>query len=461
MSLIIKNGTIVTAEKTFSGDLLVEGEKIVRVGENISPNGGEVIDAKGKYVFPGGIDMHVHLNLFFCGVYSEDWDSATAAAACGGVTTVIDYAIQQKGKTLKEAIESRIADAEPKVAIDYSLHGGITDWNERTRGEMKYFTENGIPSFKMFMIYRKEGWMADDAVLFSALEETKKTGALIMLHAESSYVVDLLAERYLQKEMLAKYGGAYAYALSRPDFTEYEAIQRASTWAKVTGGRLYIVHISSKEGAEIVGRARKEGVKMWGETCPHYLLFTNEVFKRENGHYYATSPAIKEEHDREALLKAVGDGTLPVIATDSCPFTTEQKNMWGGDFTKIPFGTPSVETLIPTMYTLLVGKNGFSLNKFVSLTSTNPAKLFGLYPQKGALAAGSDADIVIFDPEKKVVIDHKNLTSACDWTPFQGLELKGYPEITLSRGEIIAKDGKFLGKKGRGRFLKRKAGCEV
>ena len=311
------------------------------------------------------------------------------------------------------------------------------------------------------MIYRKEGWMADDAILFSALEQTKETGGLLMLHAESAYVVDLLAERYLQDEYVKKYGGAFAYALSRPDFTEYEAIHRASTWAKVTGGRLYIVHISSKEGAEIVGRARAEGVKMWGETCPHYLLFTNEVFKRENGHYYATSPPVKEEHDRDALLKAVGDGTLPIIATDTCPFTTEQKNMWGGDFTKIPFGTPSVETLIPTMYTHLVGKNKFSLNKFVSLTSTNPAKMFGLYPQKGTIQEGSDADIVIFDPEKEVTIDYKNLASSCDWTPFQGLELKGYPEITISRGEVVAQNGVFLGKPGRGRFLKRKAGGHV
>ncbi len=460
MALLIKNGKIVTGEKTFDSDIRVEGEKIVEIGENLDPGGAETIDARGKLVFPGGIDMHVHFNLFFCGSYSEDWDTATAAAACGGVTTIIDYAIQQKGKTLKEAIESRIEDAENKVGIDYSLHGGITDWNEKTKAEMNYYTANGIPSFKMFMIYRSQGWMADDGILFSALEETKKTGALIMLHAESAFILDLLTERYHTDELMKQYG-AYCHTLSRPCFTEYEAVQRAATWAKVTGGRVYIVHMSSSESSDILERAKGEGVKIWAETCPQYLLLTDEVFKEENGHFYATCPQIKKEHDKVGLIQKVNSGVIQVLATDTCTFTREQKNMWNGDFTKIPFGLPGVETLVPTMYNLLVGEHKLSLNKFVSLISTNPAKLFGLYPQKGAIEKGSDADIVIFDPKKKVVIDYKNLVARCDWNPYEGMEITGWPEITISRGEIVAKKGKFLGKAGRGRFLKRKAGCEV
>lgn len=457
MDLIIKNGKVVTAEKTIVADVGIENGKIIEIKSKVqSPKSNvKIIDAKDMLVMPGGIDMHVHFNLFFCGTYSENWDTATAAAACGGVTTIIDYAIQQKGKSLKEAVENRLKDAEDKVCIDYSLHGGITDWNEQTKNEMNDLTINGgIPSFKMFMIYRSQGWMADDGILFSALEQTAKTGALIMLHAESAFILDLLVERYHTEEMIKKYG-AYCHSLSRPCYTEYEAVQRAAMWAKVTGGRVYIVHMSASESAEIVAKSKKENVKIWAETCPQYLLLTDDVFTKENGHYYATCPQIKKKHDAVGLLKAIKSDAVQILATDTCTFNTEQKNMWSGDFTKIPYGLPGVETLVPTMFTFLVGKNKISLNKFVSLTSTNPAKLFGLYPQKGEIKVGSDADIVIFDPNKKVTIDYKNLATKCDWSPFQGMKLKGYPNVTISRGEIIVKDGKFVGEIGRGKFLKR------
>ncbi|MBU3956042.1 dihydropyrimidinase [bacterium] len=461
MNLIIKNGRIITAEKTVSADIGIEKGKIVKIGKGIKSAGARVIDAKGKFVMPGGIDMHVHLNLFFCGSYSENWDTATQAASCGGVTTIIDFAFQKKGDSLKKAIEERKADAEGKVAIDYSLHGGITDWNEQTKNEMNDLTINGgIPSFKMFMIYKSQGWMADDGILFSALEQTAKTGAMIMLHAESAFILDLLVERYHTKEMMKKYG-AYCHTLSRPCFTEYEAVQRAAMWAKVTGGRVYIVHTSTSESAEIVAKAKKEGVQIWNETCPQYLLLTDDVYKKANGHYYACCPQMKKKHDAQGLLKAVKSGAVSVLSTDTCTFNTKQKNMWEGDFTKIPYGLPGVETLLPTMFTFLVGKNKISPNKFVSLVSTNPAKLFGLYPQKGDIKVGSDADIVIFDPNKKVTIDYKKLATKCDWSPFQGMKLTGYPETTISRGEIVAENGKFVGKKGHGRFVPRKPGGKL
>ncbi|MDI6641316.1 MAG: dihydropyrimidinase [Elusimicrobiota bacterium] len=458
MDLIIKNGKIVNADKTIIADVGIEGEKIAKIGKDLKSDGAKVIDAKGKFVFPGGIDMHVHFNLFFCNTSSENWDTATAAAACGGVTTIIDYATQKKGSSLKEAVELRQKDAEDKVCIDYSLHGEITDWNQQTKYEMNDLTlYGGIPTFKMFMSYRKEGRMVDDGILFSALEETARTGATIMLHAENAFILDLLIERYHTEEFMKKYG-AYCHALSRPCFTEYEAIQRAATLARVTGGRAYIVHMSTSEGAEIVANAKKSGVKIWAETCPQYLLLTDEVFKAENGHYYATCPQIKKKHDAVGLLKAIKTGAVQILATDTCTFNTEQKNMWAGDFTKIPYSLPGVETLLPTMFTFLVGKNKISMNKFVALISPNPAKLFGIYPQKGTITKGSDADVVIFDPKKKVIIDWQKLATKCDWSPFQGMKLTGYPEITISRGEIIARDGKFIGKFGRGRFLKRKPG---
>ncbi|MFH1957823.1 MAG: dihydropyrimidinase [bacterium] len=457
MDLIIKNGKVVTAQKTVTADIGIEKGKIKAIGRDIK-HGRKVIDAKGKYVFPGGIDMHVHLNLFFCGTYSENWDTATAAAACGGLTTFIDYAIQSKGQTLKAAVEARKADAGSKVCIDYSLHGGITDWNERTKKEMNYYTKNGIPSFKMFMIYRKQGWMADDGILFSALEETKKTGATIMVHAESAFVLDMLIDRY---QPMAKKLGAWGHAVSRPCFTEYEAIQRAITWAEITGGRLYIVHMSTGEGADAVKAGQKKGVNVWAETCPQYLLLTEEVFKRKDGHLYATCPQIKKRHDLERLWKGLQGGEIGVLATDTCTFTRKQKALWEGDFTKIPYGLPGMETLVPVMYTAGVGKKKLSLNRFVALTSTNPAKLFGMYPKKGTIAKGSDADIVIFNPKKKVTVDYKKLATNCDWSPFQGMKLTGYPEITISRGEIIARDGKFVGKVGRGRFVPRKPGGKL
>ncbi len=461
MVTLIKNGRVVTADKNEIADVLIKGEKIQQVGKNIKvPKGAEVIDAKGKYVFPGAIDMHTHLNLFFCGTYSEDWDTSTAAAACGGVTSIIDYAIQTKGSTLKKAIEDRKKDAEKKVAIDYSLHGGITDWNEKTKEEMNHYTKNGIPSFKMFMIYKSQGWMADDATLFEALEETKKTGAMIMLHAESAHVLDLLTERYHTKALMKKHG-AYLHTMTRPDFTEYEAIQRAATWAKETGGRVYIVHMSTAQGAEIVAKAQKEGTKIWGETCPQYLLLDDSVYKGKKGHYFGCCPQVKKPKDSEGLLKGLKNGSIQVISTDTCTFTTKQKDLWEGDFTKIPFGMPGLETLVPSMYSFLVGEKKMTLKKFVALTSTNPAKLFGMYPQKGDIKKGSDADIVIFDPNKKVTVDYKKMATNCDWSPFQGMKLKGYPILTISRGKVVAKDGKFTGKAGWGKFVARKPGGKL
>jgi len=457
MDLIIKNSKIINSDRIFTMDIGIKNGKIVKIAKKLKLCSKRVINARGMIVFPGGIDVHVHNNYFFCGTYSEDWDTGTAGAACGGTTCCIDYAIQKKGSTLKEAVEDKIKDIKDKACIDYSLHLGITDWNEKTKEEMNYYSRNGIPSFKMWLIYRKEGLMADDDVVFSALEETKESGALLMLHCESAFVLDMLIERYHTKGLMKKYG-AYCHTLSRPCFTEYEAIQRAITWAKVTDGRLYIVHVSTEEGAKIINQAKKEGVKVWAETCPQYLLLTDDVFRKKSGHYYATCPQVKKDHDRIGLIEGIKSGAIQNISTDTCTFSTKQKDMWEGDFTKIPYGLPGMETRIPIMFTFLVGENKLSIKKFVSLVSTNPAKLFGLYPQKGTIEVGSDADIVIFDPNKEVIIDYKNLITKCDWSPYQGMKIKGYPYITILRGNIVAKEGKFVGKYGWGQFVKRKSG---
>ncbi len=455
LDLIVKNGSVVSAVDTYKADVGVKDGKITMLGLDLSPGSStQVVDAKGMYVFPGGIDVHVHLQLPFSGTISaDDFENGTKAAACGGVTTVIDFAIQTKGHPIMKAVEARRAEADPNVCVDYGLHAAITDWNPQTQAEIKKIIDYGIPTFKMFMIYKIEGWMADDGMLFSALEETAKLGGHIGVHAESVDVLDLLIERYAQEK---EKWGAYGHTLSRPCYTEEEAIIRAIKWAEVTGGQLYIVHMSTGEGADAVNAARRKGVNVYAETCPQYLLLDDEVFKGENGHLYATCPQVKKPHDSERLWEGLKNGDVQIIATDTCTFDTKQKAAWKGDFRKIPFGMPGVETMVPLMYTEGVGKRGFTVNQLVALVSTNPAKLFGMYPEKGTIAIGSDADLVVFDPHKKVTIKAENLQTNCDWSPFEGWKLVGYPATTISRGTIVAENGKFVGEVGHGRFLKRK-----
>jgi dihydropyrimidinase len=305
----------------------------------------------------------------------------------------------------------------------------------------------------MFMVYEEQGLNSDDATLFAGLELSETFNYRIMVHAESERVMNMLIRHYLkQKNKL----GAYAHALSRPNFIEAEAIQRAITWTGITGGRLYVVHMSTREGADLVKAAQYEGVDVLAETCPQYLLLQDSVFKdKKTGHLYATCPQIKKKEDNARLWEGLSNGEIAVVATDTCPFTKKQKAMWKGDFTKIPYGLPGVETMMPLIYTHGVRKRRISMNRFVELVSTNPAKIMGLFPRKGTIAVGSDADIVIFNPKKETIIDHKKLATNCDWSPFQGWKVRGFPEYTILRGNVIVKDGKFCGKKGMGQFLPR------
>ncbi|MFQ5710832.1 MAG: dihydropyrimidinase [Candidatus Geothermarchaeales archaeon] len=454
LDLIVKNGKVATASDIYAADVGIRGEKIACIGRDLSSGSAEVVDAGGKYVFPGCIDAHVHFQLPFGGTVSaDDFENGTKAAACGGVTTVIDFAIQSKGKSVMDAVEARRAEADPKVCVDYSLHAAITDWNERTKEELREIIDYGIPSFKMFMIYAAEGWMADDAALYSALEETARHGGIVGVHAESVSVLDMLVEKYAKEK--EKYG-AYAHVLSRPCFIEEEAIIRAIKWAEVTGGKLYIVHMSTGEGAEAVRVGKTKGVRVYAETCPQYLLLDDEVFKGRDGHLYATCPQIKKPHDNERLWRGLTEGDIDVMATDTCTFNTEQKAVWEGDFRKIPMGLPGVETLVPLLYTEGVGKGRLSLDKFISLVSANPAKLFGMYPEKGTIAVGADADMVIFDPKREVTITPDILQTNCDWSPYDGMKLMGSPSVTISRGKVVAQEGEFVGEVGHGRFIRRR-----
>jgi dihydropyrimidinase len=454
MDLIIENGTIVTASDIYRADIGIRKGKIVDIADDIPVKKGvEALDARGMYVMPGGIDVHVHLELPFCGTVSkDDFENGTKAAACGGLTTLIDYGIQQKGHAVMEAIKARREKADGRVCIDYSLHGGITDW-EKAKNEMDELINYGITSFKMFMVYRNEGWMADDGDLMQALEATAKNGAIIMTHSENDFVIQALLKKYGPK---AKELGAYGHALTRPNYTESEAITRAIQLAGATGGRLYIVHMSTGEGADAVKAAKDRDVHVYAETCPQYLLLDDSLFKGKDGHLYATCPQLRSKIDQERLWKGLEQNTVQFLGTDTCTFDKKQKAMWQGDFRKIPYGMPGVETLLPLMYTHGVGKKRLSLNRLVQLLATNPAKLFGLYPKKGTIAIGTDADIVLFDPKKEVTIAWKDMQTNCDWSPFEGFKLKGAPAVTLSRGRVVARDGKFTGVVGHGAFVPRK-----
>ncbi len=454
--LIIANGTVVTADGQEQTDVAVTGEKIAAVNKGLgkNPDGARVIDATGKWIIPGALDVHVHLELPFCGtVSSDDWNTGTRAAARGGVTTVIDFAIPFGEQSLDDAYHAWLERAKPKACIDYAFHMAITNW-DRHGPEMAAMVKRGCPTFKEFMIYASEGWQSDDRAIYNTLERGKQLGAMLLVHAESSRVLDELIARHHTPELMKQYG-ARLHAMTRPNFIEAEAIQRATMWAEATGGRLYIVHMSTGEGADIIKAARARGVDVYAETCVQYLLLDDSVFAKPDGHLYACCPQVKKPKDIERLWKAVADGEVCVISTDTCTFTKAQKARWEGDWTKIPMGMPGLETLVPLVYTHGVLTKKITPQQFVAKCCTNPAKIMGLYPQKGVLAAGSDADIAVFDPTRKFEIDHAKMETGADWNPYQGWQVAGFAEYTFSRGRPIVENYKCNDAKGWGKWLPR------
>lgn len=457
--LIIANGTVVSATGQEQADVAVQGERIVAVNKGLAKNaaGAKVIEVAGKYVIPGALDVHVHLELPFCGtVSSDDWNCGTRAAARGGVTTVIDFAIPYGEESLEDAFNNWSQRAK-KSCIDYCYHMAITNW-DRHGPQMEMMVKKGCPTFKEFMIYASEGWQSDDRAIYNALENCKRLGAMLLIHAESARVLDELIARHHTPELMKKHG-ATLHAVTRPNFIEAEAIQRAVMWSEVTGGRLYIVHMSTGEGADIIKAARARGVDVYAETCAQYLVLDDSVFARPDGHLFACCPQVKKPKDIERLWKGVNDGEVCVISTDTCTFTKEQKARWEGDWTKIPMGLPGLETMVPLVYTQGVLGKRMPLTRFVEKCCTNPARIMGLYPQKGTLAAGCDADIAILDPERKFTVDHATMDGGADWNPYQGMSLAGFAQHTFSRGRQIVTDYKFTGENGWGRWLPReKAG---
>jgi len=452
---VIQNGTVVTATDTYAGDIGIAGDKISAIAQSLPiENATKVIDAKGKLVMPGGIDVHTHLDMPFGGTTSaDDFETGTIAAAHGGTTTLIDFAIQYKGQTLRQAFDTWMKKADGKAATDYAFHCIITDLGDAQLDEMGQLVREGVSSFKLFMAYPGV-FMLDDASIFKAMSQAAKFGGLICMHAENGGAIDVIVKRALAEGKTApKY-----HALTRPTTAEAEATGRAIALAEMAGAPVYIVHLSCNEALEKVREARDRGLPAYAETCPQYLYLSLENFEAPGfeGAKYVFTPPLREKWHQEKLWHGLAHDTLQVVSTDHCPFCfKEQKEMGKGDFTKIPNGGPGVENRMSLIYSGGVAGKRFSANRFVQLVSTAPAKLFGLYPKKGTIAVGSDADIVIFDPNEQQVISAKTHHMRVDYSMFEGIRVTGVAKTVLSRGRVVVEGAKFVGRAGAGQFIRR------
>ncbi|MEM3018577.1 MAG: dihydropyrimidinase [Candidatus Bathyarchaeia archaeon] len=456
---MVKNGRVVWPDVTLEADLAIDDGKIVGIGRAEGfPKADRVIDAAGKFVMPGGIDPHVHMQVPFMGATTLDkFDTGTMAAAIGGTTTVIDFAFQQKGRLPMDAIDARRKEADGKVAIDYSLHSNLIQASDEAIAQIPKIIEYGIPSFKFFMVYRKEELMIDDGNLIPIIETIKRNRGLAGCHTENVAMIE-----YLQAEAIRKGNRSPIYhALTRPPLSEAEAINRALYISKYLDAAFYDYHLSVKEGVEMIREARSEGRPIYCETTTHYLTLTDEMLKRPDGLNFICSPPLRSREHVEALWQGLADGTVSTVASDQAAFTLEHKKMGKDSFDKVPNGLPGMEFRVPILFSEGVQKGRISINRMAAVASTNVAKIFGLYPKKGAIQVGSDADLVIIDPEaeKKITIDgcpHK-----IDWSPFEGMKLQGGPVMTISKGRVVAENGKFVGKVGAGEFVKAKISEEI
>jgi dihydropyrimidinase len=453
MKTLIKSGRIVTAVDDYTADILIEDETVSMIGKSIDVEVDITIDARNKLVIPGGIDPHTHMELPFGGTQSsDDFFTGTRAAAFGGTTTIIDFAVQTKGESMISGVDAWHKKAEGKCAIDYGFHLITTDFEDKHTEEMYTLMDEGITSFKLFMAYPGV-FLADDATIFRAMSAAGERGGLICMHAENGIVINEIIKRFLADGRTApKY-----HALTRPTIAEAEGVHRAIAIAEMAESPVYIVHLSCTDALNQVRQARDRGIPAFAETCPQYLFHSIDDYGDGfEGARYVMTPPLREKHNQAELWKGLKMDDLQVISTDHCPFCMkEQKELGKDDFSKIPNGAPGVENRMSLIYNGGVVENRISLNRFVELTSTAAAKMFGLFPKKGTIAVGSDADIVIFDPEKEhtfgVEAEHMNV----DYSSYEGWKVKGKVETVLSRGRVVIENGEHKGKAGDGQFLKR------
>ncbi len=468
---LIENGTLVTAADSYQADILIEGEKIALIGKNLSGRGEQVIDASGRLILPGGIDPHTHLDLeMFNTVSSDDHYSGHKAAAFGGTTTVMDF-VEDQDQQLMKNLEKWHDMADPKAAVDFSFHHNITQFSPEIAAQIPDLVSAGVTTLKVFTAYNNR-LRLQDGEIFQVLRTAAKHGMLTMLHAENGDVIDVL----VAEALLAGHTAPEWHAHTRPAWGAVEAVLRASALAAQADAPLYIVHMNTAGGVDQLKFARERGVKVMGETCPQYLFFTVENLKRKDGAKWICSPPMRTEEDNEQIWKRLMDNTLHTVGTDHCPFfyngkkaidyegekvRIPGKELGNDDFTKIPNGLPGVGDRMPILWTEGVGKGLLTPNQFVAQTSTNAAKIFGIYPQKGCLAPGSDADIVIWDPDRELVYGVDVAQHRTDYNLYEGWKLKGFPERVFLRGKCIVDRGTWLGKRGQGQFLKRKPFAEI
>jgi dihydropyrimidinase len=456
-TLLIRNGTLVTDLHTWRADILVEDERIRDIAPAIpSAAADKIIDAAGMLILPGGIDVHTHMDMPFGGTTSsDDFETGTRAAAFGGTTTIVDFAIQARGTKMRDALDTWWKKAEGKACIDYGLHMIVTDLGSSGLEDMDDMVREGVASFKLFMAYPNV-LMVDDATIFRALGQTAKNGALICMHAENGGAIDVIVQRALAEGKTAP----IYHALTRPVQAEAEAVHRSIALAEMAGAPVYIVHLSSEDALNQVREARDRGLPAFAETCPQYLLLSIEELQRPDfeGAKYVFTPPLRQQRHQPKLWEGLKHDHLQVVSTDHCPFCfADQKQLGKDDFTKIPNGGPGVENRLQLIHHHGVNAGKISLNRFVELVSTTPARLFGMYPRKGALQAGSDADIVVWEPAAEHLISAATHHMRVDYSMFEGFAVRGNARQVISRGEVIVDNGSFSGRAGRGRYLRRAA----
>jgi dihydropyrimidinase len=457
MSVLLKNGLVVTSTGSYVADVFIEGDVIKAVGSGLPMKADETVDATGKYILPGAIDPHTHIDMPFMGTTSaDDWKTGSIAAACGGTTSIVDFSLQGKGESLKDAVDRQKGKADGKTVVDYSIHPGVTDARPDVIDEVKKaIHEYGTPSFKIFLFY---DFRVDDYAMIRLLEETKTHGGLVQVHAESFDMIRRLNEQFAATGKLGPMQHAKAHAI----LAEEEAVDRCTKAVEFTGSRIYVVHLSSSRGLWKIRQARDRGLRVHAETCPQYLTLNEDRYNEPdwNGAKYVMSPPLRPQESLDEMWLGLRDGDVQTVGTDHCPFNFKgQKDMNGkDDYKTIPNGAPGIETMLMLMHTEGVVKGRITLERMVDVISTSTARMFGL-SNKGAVAAGKDADIVVFDPKRKFTITQKKLHQNVDYTPWEGWEMTGMPQIVYSRGKKVAEwsgdQMKFVGAAAAGKFVKR------
>jgi dihydropyrimidinase len=453
--MLIRGGTVVTPEGTATADVLVEGERIAAVGLPRDAPADRVVEVPGQLVIPGGVDVHTHLDMPLGHSLrsADDFETGTRAAACGGTTTIVDYATQGRGESLRAALDAWMSRAEGRAVVDFGFHMSISDLRPEVEAEMDAMVAAGVPSFKVFMAYPGR-LMLDDGAIFKVLRRTAANGGLVCLHAENGPVIEVLVADARRDGHLAP---AW-HARTRPALLEAEAVRRGIALAELAGAHLYVVHLSSAPALEAVAEAQRRGLPIDAETCPQYLLLADDRYDGDpaDASKYVMSPPLRPAGMRDALWRGLADGTLQVVGTDHCPFRLEDKTRGLDDFTAIPNGAPGIEPRLLLMYQGVV-EGRLTLERFVEVTATAPARLFGLAPRKGSLVAGGDADIVVIDPRGETRVSAATHQMRVDYNPYEGMTLAGRISLVVSRGDVVCEAGRFVGRPGRGRFLPRSA----